>query len=55
VRKGVVLLVQIGRNGGFILFQTRVPVGGTINLVEDFPPDEFRNNVLALADVDAFF
>jgi len=28
---------------------------GLINLVQDFSPDEFRNNVLALADIAAFF
>ena len=28
---------------------------GLINLVQDFTPDEFKNNVLALADVAAFF
>jgi nicotinamidase-related amidase len=28
---------------------------GLCNLVADFPPDEFRNNILALADLAAYF
>ena len=28
---------------------------GLISLVQDFPPNEFKNNVLALADVAKFF
>ena len=28
---------------------------GLISLVQDFSPDEFKNNVLALADIAKFF